>query len=257
MLLVLYGTREARELISLLSAHGYRVMATARTAYGGTLAGMGGAVEVLPAPADTGEMVSALKKKGITLVLDATHPSPGLLSQMAREASNRLKLPFIRYERKETSLPVDPQVHVVDSWEEAVEVAAGLGNTVFLTTGSNNLEVFVRSKAMRGKRLVVRVLPEHRIIKKCDELGLLPRDIVALQGPFSARFNRAMFQAYRAEVVVTRESGGSTDAKIRAALGLKLPVVVIRRTPPPGNNLVHNYRQVLQLVRHYLGEPDD
>jgi len=244
-------------LISLLSARGYRVAATALTAYGGTLAGMGGAVEVLPAPENVDELVAALEKRGVALVVDATQPSPGPLSRLAQEACSRLNLPFVRYERKATSLPDSPLIHVVNTWEEAARVAAGLGSTVFLTTGSNNLEIFIRSPYMRGKRLVVRVLPEQRVIKKCEELGLLPRDIVALQGPFSARFNRAIFQAYRAEVVVTRESGASTDAKIRAALSLQLPVVVIRRIPPAGKNLAYNYRQVLQLVRQYLGEPDE
>ncbi len=253
MILVLYGTREARELMSLISAGGYPVLATALTAYGGTLAGMGGAVEVLPAPESVADLAGQMKQRGIRLVVDATHPFPGPLSELARAACSNLQVPYVRYQREETTLPDDPLIHPVDSWNEAVHAAARLGDTIFLTTGSNNLELFVRSPVMKGKRLVVRVLPDHRIIKKCQDLGFLPRDIVALQGPFSTRFNRAIFQAYRADVIVTRDSGSTTDTKIKAALALRLPVVIIKRTPPAENNMVYTYDQVLRLVQRYLG----
>ncbi|MBE3588603.1 MAG: precorrin-6A reductase [Thermoanaerobacteraceae bacterium] len=255
MILVLYGTREARELISLISASGYPVLATALTAYGGTLAGLGGAVEVLPAPEDAGDLVQQIKLRGISLVVDATHPFPGPLSEFARIACRTLQVPYVRYQRRETVLPDDPLIHPVDSWTAAVETAARLGDTIFLTTGSNNLELFVRSPLMKGKRLVVRIWPEHQIVKKCQDLGLSPRDIVALHGPFSTRFNRAIFQAYRADVIVTRDSGNTTDTKIKAALALKLPVVVIRRTPSSENNMVDSYSQVLRFIRDHLGDP--
>ncbi|MGB9804154.1 precorrin-6A reductase [Desulfofundulus sp.] len=255
MILVLYGTAEARELISLLASSGYPVMATALTAYGGMLAGMGGAVEVLPAPEDVADLTIRMKERGIALVVDGTHPFPGPLSEMAREACNNLQIPYIRYQREEINLPDDPLIHPVDSWEEAVYEAARLGDTIFLTTGSNNLELFVHSPVMCGKRLVVRVLPDHRIIKKCQDLGFSPRDIVALHGPFSTRFNRAIFQAYRADVIVTRDSGRTTDTKIKAALALKLPVVVIKRNLSAENNIVYSCQQVFRLVQQYLGEP--
>jgi precorrin-6A/cobalt-precorrin-6A reductase len=254
MILVLYGTAEARDLISLLSASGYPVLATALTAYGGTIAGMGGAVEVLPAPESAADLAGQIKRRGINVVVDATHPFPGPLSEMARQACQEMRVPFIRYQREETILPEDPLIHPVDSWDEAIQVAARLGNNIFLTTGSNNLELFVRSPHMKGKRLIVRVLPDYRIIKKCQDMGFLPRDIVALQGPFSTRFNRAIFQAYKADVIVTRDSGRTIDTKIKAALALKLPVVVIKRSPPAGNNIACTYQQVFNLVKQYLGE---
>lgn len=257
MILVLYGTREARELIAMLTDMGYEILAAASTKYGCSLAGTGGAAEVITVPESGETDVSSLSGRSIDLVIDATHPFTNSLSQWARSACTKLSIPYIRFERLETELPRDPMVHSVYSWAEAAQLAAGLGNTVFLTTGSNNLDIFVNHPEMQGKRLVVRVLPESRIIQKCQDIGLSPRDIVAMHGPFSVKFNKAIFQAYRADVIVTRDSGpaSGTDTKIKAALSLKIPVVVIRRNAAVNGARVHTYQQVLEMVNKELGPP--
>lgn len=257
MILVLYGTREARELISLLKSRNYPVIAAAATEYGGTLAGQGGDVEVFTLPPEDGALENLLRQKKVDLVIDATHPFPGQLSAAVGRVCKKNDLPRVRYEREETKLPDNPLIHQVDTWGEAAGKAAGLGHNIFLTTGSNNLEIFLREPALRGKRVVVRVLPEHKVIKKCQDLGLPPRDIVGLQGPFSVKFNRAIFQAFRAEVIVTRDSGreSGTDTKIAAALALKLPVVLIRRAPAGESCVARSFDQVVELVRHRLGIP--
>lgn len=251
MILVLYGTREARELISLLINGGYPVMAAVATEYGGALAGQSGAVEVFTMPPDDVALEKLVIKKKVSLVIDATHPFPGQLSAAAGRVCQKNRIPNIRFEREETKLPVNSLVYPVDSWSEAANKAAELGNTIFLTTGSNNLDLFLKEPAVRGKRIVVRVLPEQKVIKKCQDLGLLPKDIVGLQGPFSLKFNRAIFQAYKTDVIVTRDSGreSGTDTKIAAALALKLPVVLIRRSPPGENCVVRSLEKVLELVQ--------
>lgn len=251
MILVLYGTREARELISLLSAGGYRVIAVAATDYGGTLAGQGGAVEVFTLPPDDDALEKLLFQKQVSLVIDATHPFPGPLSAAAGRVCQKNNIVNIRFVREETKLPENPLIHPVETISEAAGKAAGLGDTIFLTTGSNNLDLFLKEPAIRGKRVVVRVLPDQKVIKKCQDLGLSPRDIVGLQGPFSVKFNRAIFQAYKAEVIVTRDSGreSGTDTKIAAALALKLPVVLIKRAPAGEKYIVRSFEQALELVR--------
>ena len=52
-----------------------------------------------------------------------------------------------------------------------------------------------------------------------------------MQGPFSREFNQAVFAAYRAEVVVTKNSGaiGGTDEKLMAAMELGLKLIVVER----------------------------
>jgi len=251
MILVLYGTRESRELIYLLSAEGYQVAAVTATEYGGDLVGRNGTAEVYTLAPDDAVLEKLLRQKNISLVIDATHSFPGPLSAAAGRVCQKNDLINIRFIREETRLPENPLIHPVESVSEAAVKAAALGNTIFLTTGSNSLELFLREPAVRNKRVVVRVLPDQKIIRKCQDLGLSPRDIVGLQGPFSVKFNRAILQAYRADVIVTRDSGreSGTDTKITAALALKLPVVLIRRAPAGEKYVVYGVEQALALVR--------
>ncbi|MGQ9557700.1 MAG: precorrin-6A reductase [Desulfurispora sp.] len=227
MLLLICGTGESFALISFLQQHGYQVAALPRTGYGGQLASR--ADLVLESWADG---LKLLEQGQVTAVIDATHPSNGEQVQMLTRTAADSGIAFCSFQRQETPLPESPLVVPVYSWEEAVQQAAAKSGNIFLTTGSHNLELFVKAPQLKGRRIIVRVLPQHQIIKKCQDLGILPRDIVAMQGPFSARFNQAIFQAYRAGVVVTRDSGtaGGTENKIKAARALQIPVILIKRT---------------------------
>lgn len=249
--MVLYGVGETRALIESLKDRGFRVVAVARTEYGGSLAGTSGADHVAPAPRDPGEMSGLVRDFGVRQVIDATHPFANPLSSLARETCAGLGVPYLRFGRGETDLPADPLVFRVNSWEKAAERAASFDGTVFLTTGSHNLEVFTQYRGLRDRRIVVRVLPEHRVIKKCQDLGISPRDIVAMQGPFSVKLNKAIFQAYRAGVIVTRDGGpsGGTFNKVKAALDLRIPVLLIHRESPAGQECLDDIGLLLEAVR--------
>lgn len=183
-------------------------------------------------------------------MVDTSHPFPGGISRLAKDFCRQHNIPYVRFVREEVELPVSPLLNPVGSWEEAAEKAAGFGNTVFLTTGSYNLELFLKYPGIVNKRVVVRVLPDHRVIEKVRSMGISPRDIVAMQGPFSKEMNRVTFKMYNTSVVVTKDSGraGGTDAKISAALSLKIPVVLIKRPDftEIDIDIVYTYEQVLE-----------
>jgi precorrin-6A/cobalt-precorrin-6A reductase len=62
-------------------------------------------------------------------------------------------------------------------------------------------------------------------------MGFASRDIVAAQGPFSAEFNRAMFEEYQVRMVVTKDSGetGGVGAKLEAAMCLGIKLVLVQK----------------------------
>lgn len=250
MIMVLYGISESRDLIGALKKEGFGVVAVARTDYGGRMAGVCGADWVVSAPGDAGEMDALIRKLGVRQVIDATHPFASPLSAMARDACASINIPYLKYGRGETVLPANPLIRRVYSWEEAAAAVSAFDDSIFLTTGSNNLEVFLHHPALKGRRIVVRVLPDHRVIKKCQDLGISPRDIVAMQGPFSVKLNRVIFQAYRAGVMVTRDGGpsGGTYNKVRAAAELKIPVVLIQREKINVSELHETLEQLLDTV---------
>jgi precorrin-6A/cobalt-precorrin-6A reductase len=231
LILVVGSTGEGRQLIRNLRQEGYEVATWTDSTYGEQLARQDGATLILTDPLTESNLAALKVGRALEVVIDATLPYPNQLSRTLEAWCRQHCLPYLRFLRPETKLPDDRLIYQVATWEEAARTAAGLGETIFLTTGTNNLEVFVKNPLLKGKRIVVRVLPEHRVIKKCQDLGLTPRDIIAMQGPFSKEINKAMFKAYRAGVIVTRDAGpaGGTGSKIAAALALKIPVVVIKR----------------------------
>lgn len=221
-------------MVGLLAKAGCRVLASATTGYGGVLLQQAGAGEVRVGSMDVLAMTRFIEENGVDVVVDATHPFAVEARANAQTAAAAAGTMYIRLEREAEEMPENPLVVRVPGYEEAARLSASLGEVIFLTTGSKTLGVFIREAVAAGRRLVARVLPQPDVVSRCLALGLAPRDVIAMQGPFSRELNRAMFREYGARVVVTKDSGpaGGLKEKVLAALDLGLPVVVVQR--PPG-----------------------
>lgn len=249
MIILLAGTLDGRIIAGQLTADGYKVMITVVSDYGGLLAAESGA-EVLVQQLSAEELEALIRTKAANVLIDCTHPYACQVTAMARIAADRTGIMYIRYERPGTPGLKQTNVYNVSSWEQAAAQAAALGDVIFLTTGSRNLAVFLQQESVRGKRVVARVLPDPEVMLLCQSAGLLPRDIIGMQGPFSYDMNKVMFADYGAQVVVTKESGvvGGTDTKVAAAQDLGLPVVVIGRPRLEDYNVAASYDE----IRHKL-----
>lgn len=272
MILLLAGTADGREIFSLLKEKGYPVVATVTTAYGaqalaggrtaGARAPAGGANGADGADGAGGAVFSRalgaagmavfIREKKINAVVDASHPFAVRASANARRACKAAGVPYVRYERPMANLPEDPLIHAVRDFSRAARKAVSFGEPIFLTTGSKTLPVFVAEAKRAGKRVVARVLPAPEVLARCLALGLQPADLIALQGPFSYEFNRALLREYRAAVLVTKESGpaGGTEEKVKAALDLGIPVVLIKRPAARYPRVVSNYAELLGILEN-------
>ena len=252
MIIVLSGTLEGREINSLLALKGYEVQSVTAVNHGSHIIVHNASMEVVEEHHGKGVLEKVIDNQAVRMVIDTSHPSLEGISRLAKELCRKNNIKYIRFVRAEVDLPESPLLFPVYTWEGAVQKAAKLGNTIFLTTGSYNLEVFLQHPDIVGKRVVVRVLPDYRVIERVQALGIVPKDIVAMQGPFSKDMNRVTFKMYNTSVIVTKDSGkaGGTDSKISAALSLNIPVVIIRRPKLKDQEIdtVHTYGQVLEKV---------
>lgn len=231
MIWVLAGTQDGREIASALASERKEtVLVTVVSEYGKKLAELPN-VKVLVGPLDGAAMRSTIERYHITLLVDASHPYALQVTETAKQVCMELAIDYVRYERPPVSLPDYDKLVVVSSAEAAAEAASVLGKVVFLTTGSRTLAVFTQSPALKNHRLIARVLPDAAVMGECEALGFTPKDIVALQGPFSEELNCALFHEYEADVIVMKNSGviGGSDSKLAAAMKLHLAVVVIER----------------------------
>jgi precorrin-6A/cobalt-precorrin-6A reductase len=238
----------------MLTAAGWPVLVSVATPYGATLAREGFAGPVVVGRRDAAALAVLIGEQGVRLVVDATHPFATEAHRNARQAAAKCGVPYLRYARPQAPLPADPRVIACADFTTAAQEAVARGPVLFLTTGSKTLPLFLPVARAAGCRVVARVLPEPAVIAACREAGLSPRDIVALQGPLPVELNAALFHAFGATVVVTKESGavGGQDAKMEAALNLGIPVVVVRRPPEPPE-AVFTAEELLKRVTEILG----
>ncbi|BBB93289.1 MAG TPA: precorrin-6A reductase [Methylomusa anaerophila] len=230
MILVLAGTQDGRELAAQIAGCGLPVIVSVVSDYGRSLAELG-KMQVNTGQLSAYELAEFIGQRDIKLVIDASHPYAVNASRNAMQASLATGIQYIRFEREKTHLPAYERLIVVPDAKAAAEAAAGCGRVIFLTIGSRSLITFKNTPALREHRLVARVLPQPNVLSECLEMGFSPKDIIAMQGPFSYELNVALFTEYNANVIVTKNSGeiGGTDAKFTAAIALGLTLVVIDR----------------------------
>lgn len=250
MIILLAGTLDGRTIAGQLTADGYNVIITTVSEYGGLLASESGA-EVIVKPLSAKELDALIKTRAADAIVDCTHPYACKVTAMAKAVAKQTGVQYIRYERPPTQHMEITDVYYVSTWQEAAERAAAIAEVIFLTTGSRNLADFLNQGAIRGKRVIARVLPDPEVMLRCQSLGLLPRDIIAMQGPFSYEMNKVMFGEYGAQVVITKDAGviGGTDTKIAAAQDLGIPVVVVCRPEVEYNCVATNYAEVKQKLK--------
>lgn len=246
MILLLGETAAAREINTELHALGIPVNRVARAKISG---------EGIPS------LPEGLTPAVCSAVVDASHPSCQILFAPLRHWCDEKGIPYLRLERPETKLPDSPLIHAVAGWDEGllrleqlIQLKGRAGRqqvTVFVTTGSHQLETLLQAPFARVTRFVVRVLPEGRLVQKCQNLGVAPRDIVAMQGPFSKELNRALFKAFSTDILLTRDSGpaGGTDTKISAALALNMETILLKRVVSQPGLTVHSSQSAMAWLR--------
>ena len=170
-----------------------------------------------------------LTQKNARMLLDATHPYASGMSEQLIGLSKELGIPYLRYERPSEYQPRDGELCV--SMEHAAERAAALGLRIFLATGSKDLATFMRTPGAADKQWFVRQTAEPELIERALALGIPRKRICAMQGPFSAEFNTALWRDWGIDCVVTKDSGGAGgyQAKVRAAKALGIPLLVVAR----------------------------
>ncbi len=242
-LLLLGGTAEGRALADALAA--------ARLPAVVSLAGAVRQPAPLALPTRIGGFggeegfAAYLATNGITAVIDATHPFAERISRRSAAVCAARNLPYLRVERPGWEPgPGDRWTWIATEEEAAQHVPPGA--TVFLATGRQTLGRFAN---LVGRRVFCR-----QIDPPAEAFPFADGAFVVGRPPFSRADEVALFRRLGVDVLVVKNAGGAASrSKLDAARDLGLPVLMIRRPPPPDAPAVTGVAAAVDWARALAG----
>ncbi|SAK65213.1 cobalt-precorrin-6x reductase [Caballeronia hypogeia] len=168
-------------------------------------------------------LVAYLGAERIGLVVDATHPYAAQMSRHAREACAIANVPLWAVRRPEWQAQTGDDWREARDWRGVVERIAEFHRPLF-TLGREPLAHLDEIPA--SQHWTIRCLDAHP--------GNARATIVDARGPFTPEGERALFDAARIDVVISKNSGGrATEAKLAVARERGMPVVMLARPELP------------------------
>ena len=258
MILLLGGTSETAYIAEALSLAGYEILVSMATEIPlDAKLPLGASLRHgrLTEP----EMEALIREKHILAVIDATHPYAEKARETARRSAEAAGIYYTTFVRPETLLE-ESGIRRVNSHEEAAIAAFAYGKPVLLTTGSGNLEPYVKESDRAGIALFARVLPEASSIDACRKAGIPENRVITGRGPFSVEENIRQIREHGIGTLVTKDSGaaGGVMEKVEAARRENCHILVIARPARMSGNAFEDIslllEQLMMNVRPNVGK---
>jgi precorrin-6A/cobalt-precorrin-6A reductase len=249
VILLFGGTSETAPLATLLSEAGRFVLVSTATDIQLDI-GCHRRIRRRCGRLDREGMLQLIRREAVTAIVDAAHPYAQELHANAREAAAQAAIPYLRFRRPETTEYGGLEAIWAADHDEAARLACAVGSPVLLTTGSRNLEPYVRAASERGVALYARVLPEAASLDACRNAGIAAEHVIAVRGPFSVEENRRLLREHGVRVLVSKESGaaGGLAEKLEAARQEGCRVVLLRRPLEPGTAVFEHFEEIARAL---------
>ncbi len=240
------GTSEGRLLGSAFKNTDIELYISTVTEYGSSLIEEGQNIHIHNGAMDREEMKDFIRQIDPLLCIDATHPYAEEATKNIYGVCSELDVNYIRTLRDEGSY--GSEVIYAESVEKAVEFLNSTKGNIFITTGSKELEKYIKIENY-SDRCIARVLPTVGVMEKCSELGFEGKNIICMQGPFSEEMNFCMLRQSKAVWLVTKNSGsaGGFEEKCRAAKRAGAGIIVIGRKEENNSNVM-SLSQTIEYV---------
>lgn len=234
-ILLFGGTAESHPLIEWLLSFEAKIMLCVTSAYAQSLIAPNPQLNVQVGRLDTQQMGKLMSSQRFDCVIDATHPYAQEVTRNIKEAAKKSGLRYFRLLRPAS---LASGCIAVASVAQAVEHLNQTNGRVLIATGSKELGAYAQMRDF-SERCYPRVLPTVEAIEQCTALGFLQSHIIAMQGPFSKEFNKALFEQLKIETLVTKDGGlaGGFPEKLDAAKECKIETILVQRPEDAGDSL--------------------
>ncbi|MBW4664006.1 MAG: cobalt-precorrin-6A reductase [Chroococcus sp. CMT-3BRIN-NPC107] len=172
------------------------------------------------------ELEDFLCQQKIMAVLDASHPYAVEISQSVISATQKLQIPYLRYERPVIN---DSSAINLDSFETLLFGDYLHSHRVLLTVGYRVLPLF--QSWQEKATLFARILPSINSLETALNSGFTSDRLICLRPPISVALERSLWQQWQISLVVSKASGtaGGEDVKRLVAQQLNIPLILINR----------------------------
>lgn len=247
MIWVIGGTKDSRDFLEKIVDSTTDIVVTTATEYGGKLLDSLG-LKVICKKLTYPMMLEFVEENEIDKIVDLSHPYAVEVSQNALRVSQEKSIEYFRFEREELSF-LPKKYSEFDSIENLIQYLQGVEGKILVTLGSNNIPHFSQLKNL--DRCYFRILPKWDMVKRCEDYGILPKNIVAMQGPFSKNMNKAMIEQYDIKYLVTKQAGdtGGEREKIESADEMGVEVVFLTRPKIEYLNCYNNIDEMVEIVK--------
>lgn len=248
-ILIFGGTTEGRELAEFCHNNCISAAVCVTTEFGKELISTYDSLEIYTGKKDYGQVINMLKKEKFSLVLDATHPFAERATENLKKACRDTNVKLFRIVRANEKIDYE-KVKYFDSIGSAAEYADMTIGNILVTTGSKNLADYTVIKNF-SERMVVRVLPDSKIINSCIEMGFKKENIISEIGPFTVEQNCSHIRRNNIRIVITKESGknGGFSDKITAAQLCGCEVLIINKPIEHGYS-VEEMKKLLMRIKN-------
>ncbi|TLX53629.1 cobalt-precorrin-6A reductase [Stutzerimonas nosocomialis] len=160
-----------------------------------------------------------LRREGIGLLLDVTHPYAAQISANAARAARQAGIPCWALRRPGWQAAVGDDWREVADWPALSQALTGYRRP-FFTLGREALGHL--DGIPDGQFWTLRMLDPHP--------GNERARVIAARGPFRLEQERALFEAGGFDVLISKNSGGTaTEPKLQVARERRLPVLILAR----------------------------
>ncbi len=237
-ILILGGTGEARRLADELCRRPHTRVVTSLAGRTTEPAKLPGEVRVGGFGGSQG-LSCYLREEKVALLIDATHPFAATISANAAEACASLGIPCLRLERPPwRPLPGDNWREVPDIAHAAATIPAGA--RALVTVGRQEIAPFL---ARDDIRIVA------RMIEAPDAPPPHHAELLLARPPFTPDDEHRLLRERQIDILVTKNAGGTaTVAKLMAARGLGLPVIMVARPHKPPVPTAPDVAAILEML---------
>ncbi|MDJ0846325.1 cobalt-precorrin-6A reductase [Crocosphaera sp.] len=221
------GTGDSVTIVNSIASHSFPCLVTVTTATASQLYPTNSMITVKIGKLDTVGIQQLCHQQTIRGIIDASHPFAVNISRQVIDFANAEGIPYLRYERP--SFISHSSAIYLDSFQELITGKYLQNKRVLLTVGCQALPRF---KSWHQKALLyTRILPKLTSLEMAIKSGFPESQIIALRPPISLELERALWQQWNINLVVTKASGkqGGEAIKGQVAEELGIPLIIIKR----------------------------